>query len=254
MSVDKLAALMRKLRYEFDDIKLLKLALTHRSRGSKNYERLEFLGDSILGFVVAQWLYQEFPQLAEGKLSRMRSSLVRKETLAQVARTLDVGEYLILGEGELKSGGFNRDSILADVVESLIGGIFLDSDFQHASDFIFSHFATHFSAISAQSNFKDAKSQLQELMQKNGIALPVYSIVGIKGEQHEQEFTVECSLPDLPVKAVAIGGTRRNAEQDSASLVLDKLSDSAWIDLKPSSGTVKKSTKEAVKKGAKNGK
>lgn len=252
MSVDKLAALMRRMGYEFGDSSLLKLALTHRSRGSKNYERLEFLGDSILGFVVAQWLYLEFSQLAEGKLSRMRSSLVRKETLAQVARELDLGNYLILGEGELKSGGFNRDSILADVVESLIGAIFLDSDFQHASDFIFTHFENHFSTISAQSNFKDAKSQLQELMQKKGLALPLYSIIETKGEQHEQEFTVECSLPELSVKAIAKGPTRRNAEQDSASLVLQELNGSTSEELK--SNTDLKSTTPALKKAAKNAK
>ena len=123
--MDKFAALMRALDYQFNDPALLKLALTHRSKGAKNYERLEFLGDSILGFVVADWLYKNYSQLAEGKLSRMRSSLVRKETLAVVARQLNLSDYLILGEGELKSGGYNRDSILADTVESIIGALCL---------------------------------------------------------------------------------------------------------------------------------
>lgn len=230
MSVDKLATLMRKLGYKFEDGNLLKLALTHRSRGSNNYERLEFLGDSILGFIVADWLYSEFPQLAEGKLSRMRSSLVRKETLAQVARELDLGEHLILGEGELKSGGFNRDSILSDVVESLIGGIYLDAGFQQASEFVFKHFEPHFSTTTAQSNFKDAKSKLQELMQKGGLSLPVYSIVDTQGEQHEQEFSVECSLVDIPVSAIAKGMSRRIAEQESASLVLQQLNEMGLAD------------------------
>ena len=223
--MDKLAALMRKLNYQFIDQGLLRLALTHRSRGSKNYERLEFLGDSILGFVVADWLYGEFPDLAEGKLSRMRSSLVRKETLAMVARELQIGDYLILGEGELKSGGFNRDSILSDTVESLIGAIYLDSDFAHAGTFIFDKFANHLSSISAGSNFKDAKSQLQEAMQKSAMPLPIYTVVETTGEQHQQQFTVECSLSDMAIAEQATAHTRRLAEQKSAELVLRQLRD-----------------------------
>ena len=136
----ELTALMRKLDYEFNDISLLKLALTHRSKGSKNYERLEFLGDSILGFVIAESLYEKYPKESEGKLSRMRSSLVRQETLADVAKNLKLSDYLILGEGELKSGGFNRASILSDVVESLIGAIYLDADFSQANKFIQRYF------------------------------------------------------------------------------------------------------------------
>ncbi len=220
--MNKIDALMRALDYQFVDPGLLKLALTHRSKGAKNYERLEFLGDSILGFVVADWLYENYPQLAEGKLSRMRSSLVRKETLALVARELNLSSYLILGEGELKSGGFNRDSILADSVESIIGAIYLDSGFAAASDFIYSRFSVHFDNTSEESTFKDAKSQLQEAMQKNGFSLPIYSIVEAVGEQHDQEFTVECVIADVSIKALAVAKSRRLAEQKAASMVLEK--------------------------------
>ena len=220
--MDKLAALMRALNYQFDDLALRKLALTHRSKGAKNYERLEFLGDSILGFVVADWLYANYPQLAEGKLSRMRSSLVRKETLALVARQLKLSEYLILGEGELKSGGFNRDSILADSVESIIGALYLDSGFATASEFILHNFACHFDNISEESTFKDAKSQLQEVMQKNALNLPSYKIVEAVGEQHDQEFTVECRILDVNITSLATAKSRRLAEQKAAADALEQ--------------------------------
>ena len=211
---------MRKIDYQFKDEKLLSLAMTHRSKGARNYERLEFLGDSILGFVVAEFLFHKFPHLAEGKLSRMRSSLVRKETLAVVARELDMSNYLILGEGELKSGGFNRDSILADTVESLIGALYLDADFSVASEFIHTHFSAQFENISEESTFKDAKSRLQEAMQKRGMRLPTYTIVETMGEQHNQRFTVECVLDDMPIRSQATARSRRLAEQKAAADVL----------------------------------
>lgn len=219
--MDKLDALMRKLNYDFKDPKILTLALTHRSKGSKNYERLEFLGDSILGFVVADWLYLNFPSLAEGKLSRMRSSLVRKETLAIVARELSLSDYLILGEGELKSGGFNRDSILSDTVESIIGALYLDAGFAAASQFIHANFKAQFDGISENSTFKDAKSKLQEAMQKQSYELPSYDIVETLGEQHEQHFTVECELADLSIREQATAKSRRGAEQAAAERVLE---------------------------------
>ena len=225
--MDKLSALMRKLDHEFNDIALLKLALTHRSRGAHNYERLEFLGDSILGFVVADWLYSHYPQLAEGKLSRMRSSLVRKETLAVVARSLNLSEYLILGEGELKSGGFNRESILSDTVESIIGALYLDAGFEVASSFIYRNFQELFDGISSQSTYKDAKSRLQESMQKQGYALPCYQIIETAGEQHDQEFTVECVLRELKLKSSATARSRRGAEQAAAEQVLNDFQHSA---------------------------
>lgn len=222
---DKLAALMRKLNYQFSDPGLLELALTHRSKGSANYERLEFLGDSILGFVVADWLYKNYPNLTEGKLSRMRSSLVRKETLALVARELGMSDFLILGEGEQKSGGFNRDSILADTVESLIGALYVDASFDVASDFIYTHFNTHFEGISAESTYKDAKSLLQETLQKQGHNLPHYEVIETAGLQHEQQFTVECSLDELSITFKASAGSRRLAEQRAAEQVLNMVSE-----------------------------
>lgn len=218
--MNKLSLLERKLGHDFSDLDLLTLALTHRSRGSQNYERLEFLGDSILGFVVADHLYSKYPQLAEGKLSRMRSTLVRKETLAIVARDLSLGDFLRLGEGELKSGGFNRDSILSDTVESLIGAIYLDDGFDTASNFIYEHFATQFENISQELNYKDAKSRLQESMQKQGLALPEYRILQTEGEHHEQEFTVECLLKEIDVAAESTASSRRAAEQKAAAKVL----------------------------------
>jgi ribonuclease-3 len=221
--LDKSAALQRRLQYEFDDPQLLAQALTHRSRAAKNYERLEFLGDSILGFVTAEWLFNQFPNLDEGRLSRMRSSLVRKETLALVARDLELGSDLLLGEGEMKSGGFNRDSILADTVESLIGAIYLDSEFAQARDFIFRNFANYFAAISLQSSFKDAKSQLQEVMQKKSMQLPQYNILESSGEHHELQFSVECQLLDLPISATCTASSRRLAEQKAAAIVLRQL-------------------------------
>ncbi len=218
--MSNLDALMRKLMHQFDDVSLLKLALTHRSKHANNYERLEFLGDSILGFVVADWLYANYPGLAEGKLSRMRSSLVRKETLATVARGLNLSDFLILGEGELKSGGFNRDSILSDTVESIIGALYLDAGFDVAKTFIYRNFDSQFAGISKDSTFKDAKSKLQEAMQKRGLNLPNYEIVETQGEQHAQQFTIECELPELGINSRAMAASRRGAEQAAAEQVL----------------------------------
>ena len=220
--MDNQAALMRNLDYEFCDSSLLKLALTHRSKGANNYERLEFLGDSILGFVVAEWLYANFVDVTEGQLSRMRSSLVRKETLADIARELRLSKYLILGEGELKSGGFNRDSILSDAVESLIGAIYLDADLAAAKRFIYKHFKDHFNGISGHENFKDSKSRLQETMQKMGFELPLYKIVKTEGEQHDQSFTVECTLAESHISSRSTAGSRRLAEQLAAEKVLNE--------------------------------
>ena len=220
-----ISQLESRLGYSFRNQDLLTLALTHRSRGAKNYERLEFLGDSVLGFVVADKLYKNYPELAEGKLSRMRSALVRKETLAMVARSIQLSDYLILGEGELKSGGFNRDSILADTVESLIGALYLDGDFETAASFILNHFKDHFGSISAESTYKDAKSRLQEAMQKKGYQLPEYRIIETSGEQHKQSFKVECSLLDLGIKTCSNAHSRRAAEQAAAELALDQYVD-----------------------------
>ena len=224
LQANKEAALMRLLGHQFSDRHLLKLALTHRSRGSANYERLEFLGDSILGFVVARWLYNDFPALAEGRLSRMRSSLVRKETLAHIARDIGLPDFLILGEGELKSGGFNRDSILSDTVESIIGALYLDAGLDVAEHFIYIRFKSYMSDVAEQSSHKDAKSRLQESMQKYGFSLPKYEIVKVQGEHHEQVFTVRCSIPQLELESNASERSRRAAEQAAADGVLDRVS------------------------------
>ncbi|NND81495.1 MAG: ribonuclease III [Gammaproteobacteria bacterium] len=223
--LDKQAKLGRTIGYDFSDEALLDRALTHRSKGAKNYERLEFLGDSILGFVVAEWLYQSYPELSEGKLSRMRASLVRKETLALVARELDLSNHLRLGEGELKSGGFNRDSILSDVVESLIGAMYLDGGLSPTREFILHRWQPHFDAIEQTKSFKDPKSRLQETMQKQSLSLPEYEIVATSGEQHEQIFTVRCALADLGLQELATAGSRRAAEQAAAESLLSKLPD-----------------------------
>lgn len=223
--MDKIALLMRRLGYNFSDSSLLILALTHRSKGAKNYERLEFLGDSILGFVIAEWLFERFPEESEGKLSRMRSSLVRKETLAVVARNLQLGDDLILGEGELKSGGFNRDSILSDTVESIIGAIYLDAGLAKTKKFILTNFAEILSTTNPEISFKDPKSKLQEAMQKRSMSLPSYSIIKTEGADHKQQFTVVCKLNELPIEASASAPSRRRAEQKSATLVLQQLAE-----------------------------
>lgn len=217
----ELASLFNKINYSFTDHALLEMALTHRSRGVNNYERVEFLGDSILGFIVADWLYKEFPKCGEGKLSRMRAAVVRKETLANIARKLDLGDYLLLGEGELKSGGFNRDSILSDTLEGIIGAIYLESGVERAKEFVLEHFMMDLKRLSPDTTYKDPKSHLQELMQQQSLALPEYTIIEITGEPHEQEFTVRCFLPDLNLEYIAKGRSRRVAEQTAATMALD---------------------------------
>ena len=224
-SQDSLDRLQARIGYRFKDTELLERALTHRSRGTQNYERLEFLGDSILGFVVAEQLFKLFSDVREGRLSRIRSSLVRRETLAAVAREMNLSDYLIMGEGELKSGGFNRESILADVVESMIAAIYLDAGMDKAREIIHAWLAPYFSEATQQSSFKDAKSRLQEAMQKRGLPLPHYQIIETTGEQHEQEFTVRCELPELGLQCDAQGASRRAAEQQAAEHLLSLIDD-----------------------------
>ncbi|HAU68259.1 MAG: ribonuclease III [Arenicella sp.] len=219
--MNRFARLMKGLGHTFENPTLLELALTHRSKSAQNYERMEFLGDSILGFVIAEWLFNQFDELSEGKLSRMRSSLVRRETLALVARNLKIGDALLLGEGELKSGGFDRDSILADSVESIIGAIYLDAGFAATEKFIHTHFADLLSQTTELKSLKDPKSRLQELMQKMGYRLPSYVIVGTSGQHHDQLFTIECTLDELPYVARATAKSRRQAEQTAAKEILD---------------------------------
>jgi len=211
-----IAELQRKLSYEFKDTNLLTRALTHRSKGPDNNERLEFLGDSILGFLVAEWLYDRFPDVAEGKLSRMRSIVVRKQTLAAHARNLEFPGFLILGEGEQKSGGFNRDSILADALEALIGAVYLDSGIEQARRVVLSRFGTTLRSLSPDGAYKDPKSRLQEFLQQRSLPVPDYEVVSIQGEPHRQVFEVACKVRGCDEAFVATGGSRRDAEQSAA--------------------------------------
>ncbi len=193
--------LTSKLGYTFKETELLNLALTHRSANGKHNERLEFLGDSILSFVIADELYRRFPKVNEGDMSRMRATLVRGNTLAELGREFDLGDYLKLGPGELKSGGFRRDSILADAVEAIIGAIYLDSDLETARSIVLEWYHGRLEEIKPGASQKDPKTRLQEFLQGRRKPLPVYTVTNIKGEAHNQEFTVACEVAgmDTPV-------------------------------------------------------
>lgn len=209
--------------YRFDDSALLNEALTHRSLGSHNYERLEFLGDSILNFVVASLLFAARPDDNEGNLSRLRSRVVRGETLARVARRLDLGEHLRVGEGELKSGGYLRDSILADALEAILGAIFLDGGFDACADVIAVVFGPVIESLPDAEALKDPKTRLQEWLQGRGRPLPEYQLVGEEGAEHAKRFFVRCRLPDSADEEEAEGASRRKAEQAAAAVLLQRL-------------------------------
>lgn len=208
--------LQQALGYTFVRSDLLTQALTHRSYGAVNNERLEFLGDSVLNCSVARALYDAFPDLPEGSLSRLRANLVRQETLAEIAATLKLGESLRLGEGELKSGGFRRPSILADALESLIGAIFLDAGFATAQGVVHGLFDPLVTRIDPKASGKDAKTELQEILQSQRLPLPDYRLVGTDGEAHDQSFTVECVLSKPTLSTRGVGKSRRAAEQEAA--------------------------------------
>jgi ribonuclease-3 len=211
------------IEYRFDDVNLLRQALTHRSFGPRHYERLEFLGDSLLSMVIAERLFHDRPHAAEGDLSRLRSRLVRDVTLARLAVELALGEYVRLGAGELKSGGFLRESILADVVEALIGAIYLDGGFDAARRVIHELFAARLADLPDADSLKDPKTRLQELLQGRGHELPEYSVISESGADHAKRFEVECRAGSLsdPVRAEA--GSRRKAEQAAARLMYENL-------------------------------
>lgn len=212
--------LQRKLSYIFVQPSLLLQALTHRSVNGKHNERLEFLGDSILSFVIADALYHRFPQVDEGDMSRMRATLVRGNTLAELAREFELGECLRLGPGELKSGGFRRDSILADTVEAIIGGIFLDSNIDKVQEVILIWYHARLEAICPGDKQKDPKTRLQEFLQGRHLSLPTYLVTQVKGEAHEQEFTIQCQISSLTDSVIGIGTSRRKAEQSAAEEAL----------------------------------
>jgi len=208
--------LQQALGYTFARPELLIQALTHRSYGSVNNERLEFLGDSVLNCSVARALYDAFPDLPEGSLSRLRANLVRQETLAEIAVTLRLGESLRLGEGELKSGGFRRPSILADALESLIGAIFLEAGFEAAQRTVRGLFDPLVARIDPRASGKDPKTELQEILQSRRLPLPDYQMVGTEGEAHDQSFIVECVLAKPMLSTRGVGKSRRAAEQEAA--------------------------------------
>ncbi len=222
---ESVETLCRSIKYQFSDTELLQTALTHRSAGSQNNERLEYLGDAVLGAIIASELYSNFPQCDEGQLSRLRASLVKKESLAQVSKGLDLGQYLLLGSGELRSGGQSRDSILADALEAILGAVYLDGGFIAVKKVILHLFATKISDLSHKSVQKDPKSRLQEYLQSQHISLPEYSIVEVTGEAHDQLFTVKCAIPDTAYESVGRGGSRQKAEQDAAAAILRNIHD-----------------------------
>ena len=217
-------ALERQLGYRFQQPALLSQALTHRSFGTPNNERLEFLGDSVLNCVMAWALHQRFCQLKEGDLSRLRASLVRQEALHRVAETLVLGDHLRLGEGELKSGGSRRPSILADALEAVFGAVLLDAGFDAVRDLILSLFEPLLAEVNPGKPAKDPKTALQELLQGRRRGLPQYPLKIIRGEAHAQEFEVDCLLDSGESIATGSGPSRRAAEQEAARAALDILS------------------------------
>lgn len=204
------------LGHGFGRPELLRQALTHRSFGSSHNERLEFLGDSVLNCTVAAYLFQHFPTLKEGELSRLRASLVRQEALAEIAQGLSLGGFLQLGEGELKSGGARRPSILADALEAIFGAIYVDAGFEAARTVIERLYQTAMSRIDSNGAGKDPKTALQEVLQGRHLPLPRYGLLATHGEAHAQEFEVECLIPDLGIRSTGSGGSRRIAEQQAA--------------------------------------
>ncbi len=215
--------LAKKLGLQFKRPELFKMALTHRSMGAKNNERLEFLGDSVLGFVIAQALFEKFPASEEGILSRLRASLVNQTSLAELARQHNIGDYLILGAGELKSGGFRRDSILSDAMEAIMGAILLDQGVAACQQFILGLFKEKLAALDVGNWNKDPKTRLQEMMQARQKSLPVYELVNQAGAAHQQTFTVKCTVPVHHETTEASGASRKKAEQAAAEKMLQKL-------------------------------
>jgi len=221
--VSNITQLQRRLGYVFDDPALLSLALSHRSFAGANNERMEFLGDAILGLVVTDYLYQQFPDAREGELSRMRSHIVRGESLAEVAKQLELGSDILLGPGEMKSGGHRRDSILGDTVEALLGAVYLDKGIDAARDRIYDWFKSLFDSCLEVKPLKDSKTTLQEWLQQRGKSLPDYKLVDTGGEAHSRLFTVSCKIDAVGEEMTAIATSRRRAEQMVAEQLLTEL-------------------------------
>lgn len=223
MDKKQLQALEKVLDYEFKDKALLELALTHRSFHGSNNERLEFLGDSILNFIVAELLFKKFSDLDEGDLSRLRSQLVKESTLSEIGAAINIGEYLKLGEGELKSAGWRRPSIMADGIEAIIGALFMDGGIDASHLFITKSYQDRINSINPREIHKDPKSILQEFLQSKKIALPSYEIISIKGEAHSQFFKVNCSISELKLISEGEGTSRKVAEQMAAQVAMKML-------------------------------
>lgn len=215
--------LCRSLGHQFQDPSLLTTALSHRSIGSNNNERLEFLGDAILSYVISTKLYHLFPLSNEGKLSRYRANLVKGETLAKLGRELELGDYLILGSGELKSGGYRRDSILADAMEAIIGAVYLDAGIDAASALITKLYGDRIEQVTPDAKLKDPKTRLQEYLQSKRLPLPEYEVISTEGEAHNQTFIVSCSVDGLDSATEGVGSSRRKAEQSAAEEALKRL-------------------------------
>lgn len=215
--------LSKVLGYEFRNPQLLDHALTHRSAGSRNNERLEFLGDAVLSLVIAEALYQQLPEATEGELSRLRATLVRRETLAELARGLELGDYLTLGSGELKSGGFRRESILSDALEAVFGALYLDGGLEVGHSCIRRLFAQRLVSLPSAAALKDPKTRLQEYLQSRRLDLPEYEVLDVSGSAHSQTFRVRCRIPGTDYASSGDGSSRRKAEQDAAHRMLDVL-------------------------------
>lgn len=220
MSLD---SLVKHIDYPFNNPGLLTQALTHRSFSGINNERLEFLGDGALNFIIAHQLYQRFPRLAEGDLSRLRATLVKESTLSEIAFSLNIGDALKLGEGELKSAGWRRPSIVADALEAIVGAVYVDGGYHAAEALVLKLFAEKLAIIDPKIIDKDAKSQLQEYLQGKKIELPDYKVVSIEGEAHAQTFKMECVIEKMNITTVGEGTSRRIAEQQAAQLALEAI-------------------------------
>ncbi len=226
LSVERLAKLRQlalKLNYEYQDISFLQHALTHCSVGSKNNERLEFLGDSLVNFMIADILFHQFSNLAEGDMSRVRAHLVKGDTLAVIGREYNLSDYLVLGPGELKSGGFRRDSIIADAVEAIIASVYEDSGLDACRELVNRLYDGRLQVLDPKKVGKDAKTRLQEWLQSDNQPLPEYSIISVNGAAHAQQFTVSCFVEKLNTKFEATASNRRKAEQKAAEFAIDAL-------------------------------
>ncbi|QDD00548.1 ribonuclease III [Candidatus Methylopumilus planktonicus] len=227
MDKERQASLSRIIHYTFSDATFMIMAVTHRSFSAQHNERLEFLGDSVLSFLIAEELYKRFPRIDEGDLSRLRAQLVKESSLSGIATSIGLGDFIRLGEGELKSAGWRRPSILADTFEAIIGAIYLDGGIEPTHQFVLRFFEKQLNEIDPKLIQKDPKTLLQELLQSKKSDLPIYSVVSIEGEAHSQTFTIECIIKKSNIKTQGIGNSRRIAEQEAASkayqLMLDTI-------------------------------